>query len=84
LPRPVRLDPSDAQAAAALAEGRKLLHSAGCASCHTADLASIRGIYRDLLLHDMGEELSDSGAYYAQERSAPRSVLFLPQILHRV
>ena len=67
LPPPVSLDPSDAQAAAAVAEGRKLFHSAGCASCHTADLASIRGIYSDLLLHDMGEELSDSGAYYAED-----------------
>ncbi len=67
LPPPVSLDPSDAQAAAAVAEGRKLFHSAGCASCHTADLGSIRGIYSDLLLHDMGEELSDSGAYYATD-----------------
>ena len=74
LPPPVSLDPSDAQAAAAVAEGRRLFHSVGCASCHTADLGSIRGIYSDLLLHDMGEELSDSGAYYATEstRSAPR------------
>ena len=67
LPRPVSLGPSDAQAAADVAEGRKLFHSAGCASCHTADLGSIRGIYSDLLLHDMGEELSDSGAYYSDE-----------------
>jgi len=67
LPPPVSPDPSDAQAAVAVTEGRKLFHSAGCASCHTADLASIRGIYSDLLLHDMGEELSDSGAYYAED-----------------
>ena len=57
-----RLDPSDAQGAADVAEGRRLFHSVGCASCHTADLGSIRGIYSDLLLHDMGEELSDSGS----------------------
>jgi CxxC motif-containing protein (DUF1111 family) len=67
LPRPVSLDPSNAQAAADVAEGRKLFHSVGCASCHTADLGSIQGIYSDLLLHDMGEELSDSGAYYSDE-----------------
>jgi CxxC motif-containing protein (DUF1111 family) len=76
LPRPVSLDPSDAKAAADVAEGRKLFHSAGCASCHTADLGSIRGIYSDLLLHDVGEGLSDSGAYYSDEsdsRAATRS-----------
>jgi mono/diheme cytochrome c family protein len=67
LPPPVSLDPSDAQAEAAVAEGRKLFHSTGCASCHTANLGSIRGIYSDLLLHDMGEELSDSGTYYGKD-----------------
>jgi CxxC motif-containing protein (DUF1111 family) len=67
LPSPVSLDPSDAQTAAAVARGRRLFHSIGCASCHTADLGSIRGIYSDLLLHDMGLELSDSGAYYSDE-----------------
>jgi CxxC motif-containing protein (DUF1111 family) len=67
LPPPVSLEPSDAQAAAAVANGRKLFHSIGCASCHTADIGSIRGIYSDLLLHDMGLELSDSGAYYSDE-----------------
>ena len=64
---PVSPAPRDAQEAAAVAAGRELFHSAGCASCHTANLGSIRGIYSDLLLHDMGAELSDSGSYYATE-----------------
>jgi CxxC motif-containing protein (DUF1111 family) len=63
LPPPVSPDPSDSQAAAAVAEGRRLFHSVGCASCHIPDLGSVRGIYSDLLLHDMGEELSDPGSY---------------------
>jgi mono/diheme cytochrome c family protein len=68
---PISLDPSDAQAAADVAAGRRLFRSIGCASCHTADLGSIQGIYSDLLLHDMGSELSDSGAYYADESDSP-------------
>ncbi len=67
LPSPVSSEPPDAHGAAAVAEGRELFHSVGCASCHTANLGSIRGIYSDLLLHDMGKELSDSGSYYATE-----------------
>ena len=39
----------------------------GCADCHTPRLGSVEGIYSDLLLHDMGLELSDSGAYYSDE-----------------
>ncbi len=64
---PVSPAPRDAQEAAAVAAGRELFLSAGCAGCHTANLGSIRGIYSDLLLHDMGPELSDSGSYYATE-----------------
>jgi CxxC motif-containing protein (DUF1111 family) len=67
LPPPVSLAPSDAHASAAVDEGRKLFHSTGCASCHIPDLGSIRGIYSDLLLHDMGETLSDPGTYYGDD-----------------
>jgi CxxC motif-containing protein (DUF1111 family) len=74
LPPPVSPDPSDAQAAAAVAEGRRLFRSVGCASCHIPDLGSVRGIYSDLLLHDMGEELSDPGSYDS-ENSASRDHL---------
>ena len=64
----------DAQAAAAVAEGRRLFHAIGCASCHIPNLGSVRGIYADLLLHDMGEELSDPGSY-GTEDSASRDHL---------
>ncbi len=74
LPRPVSLDSSDGTAASAVVEGRKLFHSIGCASCHTADLGSIPGIYSDLLLHEMGMELSDSGAYYGDGSDSVGSV----------
>ena len=45
-------------------EGRRLFAEVGCASCHTPSLGEVRGIYSDLLLHDMGQTLSDSGEYY--------------------
>lgn len=46
--------------------GRRLFQSIGCAGCHTPDLGSIGGIYSDLLLHDMGQQLKDAGAYYEE------------------
>jgi CxxC motif-containing protein (DUF1111 family) len=70
LPPPVSSDPSDAQAAAAVAAGRRLFHSVGCASCHIPDLGSVRGIYSDLLLHDMGAELSDPGSYDTEDSAS--------------
>ncbi len=62
LPPPGVLAPSGGHGSAAM-EGRRLFQSVGCASCHIPDLGSVRGIYSDLLLHDMGEELSDPGSY---------------------
>lgn len=38
-------------------EGKKLFASVGCAACHVQDLTPARGIYSDLLLHDMGPAL---------------------------
>ena len=63
LPRPVSPEPSNAHAAAAVAEGRRQFRFIGCAGCHIPDLGSVQGIYSDLLLHDMGDELSDPGRY---------------------
>lgn len=46
-----------------LKEGQALFASVGCANCHTQDLGEAKGIYSDLLLHDMGPELGDTGDY---------------------
>src|SRR5207249_4927457 len=43
--------------------GQKLFEQIGCAVCHQPKLGDIEGIYSDLLLHDMGEGLSDNGVY---------------------
>jgi CxxC motif-containing protein (DUF1111 family) len=67
LPPPNSLAPSDTHGSAAIEEGRKLFHSTGCASCHSPDLGPVRGIYSDLLLHNMGTALSDPGTYYGDD-----------------
>lgn len=39
--------------------GKKVFHSIGCATCHIENVIPAKGIYSDLLLHDMGAELQD-------------------------
>ncbi|MCA9176290.1 MAG: hypothetical protein KDB14_17510 [Planctomycetales bacterium] len=39
--------------------GRGVFTSIGCAICHVQDLGEAKGIYSDLLLHDMGDALAD-------------------------
>ena len=35
----------------------------GCATCHLPKLGEVDGIYSDLLVHDMGAQLADTGGY---------------------
>jgi CxxC motif-containing protein (DUF1111 family) len=51
----------------AIERGRQLFASVGCAICHRPKLGDVDGIYSDLLLHDMGHQLSDSGSYTVLE-----------------
>jgi CxxC motif-containing protein (DUF1111 family) len=44
--------------------GREVFNAIGCAACHMPKLGDVEGIYSDLLLHDMGPSLSDSGESY--------------------
>ena len=64
LPVPTGRKPAGSRESQAVAEGRSLFEAAGCATCHQPRLGDIDGIYSDLLLHDMGPSLSDSGSYY--------------------
>jgi CxxC motif-containing protein (DUF1111 family) len=48
--------------------GRATFAAVGCANCHTPDVGNVQGIYSDLLLHDMGQEMGDEGSY-GQETS---------------
>lgn len=42
--------------------GSRLFKRVGCAECHVPTLGDVVGIYSDLLLHDMGDELADPAA----------------------
>jgi LSD1 subclass zinc finger protein len=64
LPAPEEQRPaSDREEARLIASGREVFANVGCAACHTPDLGHASGIYSDLLLHDMGDELGDTGQY---------------------
>jgi CxxC motif-containing protein (DUF1111 family) len=66
LPKPVeRRSAADSKQ---LDAGRATFAAVGCANCHTPDVANVQGIYSDLLLHDMGQEMGDEGSY-GQETS---------------
>ncbi len=64
LPAPGRRRAADPAYAASIHRGTQAFESAGCAVCHRPTLGSVRGIYSDLLVHDMGLALirSDAGA----------------------
>jgi len=55
--------PENPKDAAYLAKGQDLFRQVGCAACHRPHLGDVKGIYSDLLLHDMGSDLVDSGSY---------------------
>jgi CxxC motif-containing protein (DUF1111 family) len=67
LPRPGVRPADSKEQAGAIERGRQLFGSVGCAVCHRPKLGDVEGIYSDLLLHDMGHELSDSGSYTVLE-----------------
>jgi CxxC motif-containing protein (DUF1111 family) len=63
LPAPVERRPSSPAEEKLIASGRALFTESGCAACHAAKLGEVAGIYSDLLLHNMGPELADTGSY---------------------
>jgi CxxC motif-containing protein (DUF1111 family) len=67
LPRPAVRPAESMEQAGAIERGRQLFASVGCAACHRPKLGDVDGIYSDLLLHDMGPRLSDSGSYTVLE-----------------
>jgi CxxC motif-containing protein (DUF1111 family) len=67
LPRPGVRPADSTEQAGAIERGRQLFASVGCAVCHRPKLGDVDGIYSDLLLHNMGHELSDSGSYTVLE-----------------
>jgi CxxC motif-containing protein (DUF1111 family) len=70
LPRPVELESQPRRDA-----GLALLKSTGCESCHVQNVGPVEGIYSDLLLHDMGNRLSDAaGDYRTRGNEAPVAI----------
>src|SRR5262249_46485716 len=63
LPRPVVRPADSPDQAASIERGRELFARVGCDLCHIPKLGNVDGIYSDLLLHDMGTQISDSGSY---------------------
>jgi hypothetical protein len=55
--------PETTQHASEIAAGQKLFAKVGCTACHLPKLGDADGIYSDLLVHDMGQQLSDFSVY---------------------
>ncbi len=64
LPAPVRENLDDEQNAKFVLAGAMVFASTGCAQCHVENVGDIQGVFSDLLLHDMGDALGDSGGSY--------------------
>ena len=62
------VDPSGLAGNQGRAVGRKLFLQVNCTACHVPTLGSVDGIFSDLLLHNMGQSLSDAGSSYGGNR----------------
>jgi CxxC motif-containing protein (DUF1111 family) len=62
LPRPVQVLPEDAHAVQEIRRGEELFHEVACATCHVPNLGPLRGVFSDLLLHDLGSRSADEAA----------------------
>jgi CxxC motif-containing protein (DUF1111 family) len=63
LPAPAERKPANDQEGKVIAAGHKQFEAVGCANCHVQKVGTVNGIFSDLLLHDMGPELGDTGNY---------------------
>jgi CxxC motif-containing protein (DUF1111 family) len=71
LPAPTARKSSSVQQTSMIAAGKKQFGTIGCATCHTPTLGNVEDIYGDLLLHNLGQGLGDSGNYgsFAPDRT---------------
>jgi CxxC motif-containing protein (DUF1111 family) len=63
LAAPAERPPATAREAEAVMAGRATFGRIGCVACHVPKLGEVEGIYSDLLLHDLGEDLGEIGSY---------------------
>lgn len=59
LPAPQEQRPLEGRDAEFIAMGQAHFKAIGCEACHRQTVAHVVGIYSDLLLHDLGDELRD-------------------------
>lgn len=59
LPAPTQSPAQDSNHRNEIAIGEKRFNAIGCSVCHVANLGPAKGIYSDLLLHDMGSSSHD-------------------------
>lgn len=64
LPAPRQRPMADETDVKYVSAGKRLFETVGCAACHVPDVDKAEGVYSDLLLHDLGPELGDSGSSY--------------------
>lgn len=63
LPRPIEKAPLEPIESREVALGKQLFSSVGCADCHVPNVGNIEGLYSDLLVHRMGQDLEGGGSY---------------------
>ncbi|WP_166828677.1 di-heme oxidoredictase family protein [Thalassoroseus pseudoceratinae] len=73
LPAPIKNQPAEKPLVEYLSTGEQLFEQVGCATCHTPELGDAKDIYSDLLLHDMGAQLGDTGSYGVFVPNSPGS-----------
>jgi CxxC motif-containing protein (DUF1111 family) len=71
LPAPEQTRPANEQESSYLTTGETKFVEVGCATCHVRELGDVKGVYSDLLLHDMGQDLGDTGQYGVFVPNAP-------------
>ena len=71
LPRPVERETTNAAEARFLGAGKTAFAKIGCVNCHSPKLGTVEGLYSDLLIHDMGDEMADSGSYDGSDTDEP-------------
>lgn len=64
LPAPKQRSFADETEKTFVSMGKTLFEKVGCSECHREKLGDADGIFSDLLLHDMGPDLGDSGSSY--------------------
>jgi CxxC motif-containing protein (DUF1111 family) len=72
LPQPVEKLPVAPWRRQDAAAGKNLFAKIGCAECHMPNVGMVQGVYSDLLLHRMGQDLTgNNGGYGRQVPTAP-------------